>query len=73
MSLRIAVVGGGRRYEALRIPRTTRIQRLSHGRSHVNHLPDGAQQQARDDALAHADPLVANGWVYGYDAADDAP
>jgi salicylate hydroxylase len=55
------------RYEALRIPRATRIQEVSHARLHVNHLPDGPQQQARDDSLAAGDPLVANGWIYGYD------
>ncbi|GAB2964817.1 FAD-dependent monooxygenase [Amycolatopsis acidiphila] len=56
-----------RRYEALRIPRTTRLQEVSHGRSHLNHLPDGPAQQARDAAFADADPLLANGWIYGYD------
>jgi salicylate hydroxylase len=55
------------RYEALRIPRATRIQEVSHARSHVNHLPDGPEQRARDDSLAAGDPLVANGWLYGYD------
>jgi salicylate hydroxylase len=57
------------RYEELRIPRTTRIQQVSHGRSHINHLPDGAEQRARDAAFAQQDPLVANGWIYGYDPA----
>jgi salicylate hydroxylase len=56
-----------KRYEALRIPRTTRLQELSHGRSHINHLPDGPQQRERDRAFAQADPLVANGWIYSYD------
>ena len=56
-----------RRYERLRIPRTTRVQTVSHGRSHLNHLPDGPEQRARDAAFAQADPLVANGWIYGYD------
>jgi salicylate hydroxylase len=55
------------RYEALRIPRATRIQEVSHARLHVNHLPDGPQQRARDDVLAAGDPLVANGWIYDYD------
>ncbi|MCX4641996.1 MULTISPECIES: FAD-dependent monooxygenase [unclassified Streptomyces] len=55
-------------YEAVRIARTTRLQEISHGRSDVNHLPDGPEQQARDAALAEADPLVANGWIYGHDA-----
>lgn len=56
-----------RRYEQLRIPRTTRLQQVSHGRSHINHLPDGPEQQARDADFAGADPLIANGWIYGYD------
>ncbi|NEK56728.1 NAD(P)-binding protein [Geodermatophilus sabuli] len=55
------------RYESLRIERTTRLQEISHGRAHVNHLPDGPDQEARDAALAAADPLVANGWIYAYD------
>jgi salicylate hydroxylase len=55
------------RYQALRIPRATRIQEVSHARSHVNHLADGPEQRSRDDSLAAGDPLVANGWIYGYD------
>lgn len=56
-----------RRYENLRIPRTTRLQTVSHGRSHINHLPDGPEQEARDAAFTQQDALVANGWIYGYD------
>ncbi len=55
------------RYETLRIGRTTRLQQVSHARAHVNHLPDGPEQQARDQSLASADPLVASGWIYAYD------
>jgi salicylate hydroxylase len=55
------------RYETLRIPRTSRLQQASHARSDINHLPDGPQQLARDRSLAEADPLIANGWIYGYD------
>jgi salicylate hydroxylase len=55
------------RYEALRIPRTSRLQQVSHARSDINHLPDGPEQLARDKSLAAADPLVANGWIYGFD------
>lgn len=62
-----------RRYEEQRIARTTRLQEISHARAHVNHLPDGPEQQARDAALAGADPLVANGWIYAHDAEADAP
>jgi salicylate hydroxylase len=57
-----------RRYESLRIGRTIRLQEVSHARADVNHLPDGPEQQARDASLAGADPLVANGWIYAYDA-----
>lgn len=60
-----------RRYEAVRMPRTTRLQEASHGRAHVNHLPDGPEQRARDAAFAGRDPLRDNGWIYGYDAGSD--
>ncbi|WP_328504700.1 FAD-dependent monooxygenase [Streptomyces sp. NBC_00457] len=60
----IAALG---RYEELRRPRTARLQEVSHGRSHINHLPDGPEQQARDLAYSQADPLRANGWIYEYD------
>jgi salicylate hydroxylase len=60
----IAALG---RYEQLRRPRTARLQEVSHGRSHINHLPDGPEQRARDLAYAQADPLEANGWIYEYD------
>jgi salicylate hydroxylase len=57
-----------RRYEELRIPRTTRLQAVSHARAHVNHLPDGPEQQARDAAFSGTDPLAASGWIYAHDA-----
>lgn len=60
----IAALG---RYEELRRPRTARVQEVSHGRSHVNHLPDGPEQRARDLEYSQADPLKANGWIYAYD------
>jgi salicylate hydroxylase len=56
-----------RRYEALRRPRTTRVQLGSHARLHANHLPDGPEQLARDEAFADEDPLAFNGWIYGHD------
>jgi 2-polyprenyl-6-methoxyphenol hydroxylase-like FAD-dependent oxidoreductase len=61
-----------RRYEAARIPRTTRLQEVSHARGHLNHLPDGPDQRARDEAFAAADALAANAWIYAYDPADPA-
>ncbi|MFD0689888.1 FAD-dependent monooxygenase [Actinomadura fibrosa] len=60
-------LGALRRYERLRIPRTTRLQEASHARASVNHLPDGPEQQARDASFADADPLKANAWIYAYD------
>lgn len=39
---------------------------VSHGRSDINHLPDGPKQRERDDRYAQQDPLIANGWIYGY-------
>jgi len=56
-----------RRYEALRIPRTTRLQQVSHARAHVNHLPDGPEQRARDASFGETDPLAASAWIYAYD------
>src|SRR3954468_8455848 len=55
------------RYEELRRRRTARLQEVSHGRSHINHLPDGPEQHARDLAYSQADPLMSNGWIYEYD------
>jgi salicylate hydroxylase len=57
-----------RRYEELRIPRTTRLQEVSRARAHVNHLPDGPEQRARDAAFSGTDPLTASAWIYAYDA-----
>jgi salicylate hydroxylase len=56
-----------RRYESLRIPRTTRLQAVSHARAHVNHLPDGPEQQARDASFTGVDPLAASAWIYAHD------
>ncbi|BEL05169.1 FAD-dependent monooxygenase [Actinoplanes sichuanensis] len=56
-----------RDYESLRLPRTTRLQQVSHARAESNHLPDGPAQRERDETFAQRDPLVANGWIYGYD------
>ncbi|GAB3975335.1 FAD-dependent monooxygenase [Actinoallomurus acanthiterrae] len=59
-----------KQYEEARVARTTRLQRISHARRDINHLADGPEQQARDAALAGSDPLVRNGWIYGYDAEE---
>ena len=57
-----------RNYESLRIPRTTRLQEVSHARAHVNHLPDGPEQQARDASFKDTDPLTASAWIYAHNA-----
>jgi salicylate hydroxylase len=57
------------RYEQIRRPRTTRLQRLSRARERTNHLPDGPEQRARDAAFGGEDPLAHNAWIYGHDAA----
>jgi 2-polyprenyl-6-methoxyphenol hydroxylase-like FAD-dependent oxidoreductase len=58
-----------RRYQELRIPRTTRLQDVSHTRAHVNHLADGPEQRARDASFSDVDPLAASAWIYAYDPA----
>jgi salicylate hydroxylase len=60
-----------RRYEALRLPRASRIQSLSEANKTRFHLPDGAEQQARDNEMARGATdwsLKAVAWLYGYDA-----
>jgi salicylate hydroxylase len=57
-----------RRYEELRLPRTTRLQQVSHARAYVNHLPDGPEQQARDASFSGTDPLAASAWIYAHNA-----
>lgn len=65
---------GLREYEERRRPRASRLQAMSRDRKHLNHLPDGEEQQERDARFAAADALTANAWIYGYDpeAADAA-
>ena len=50
-----------RRYETLRSARTTRLQEESRRRARINHLPDGPEQRARDEAMQNSDPLVRSG------------
>ena len=61
-----------RRYESLRIPRTTRLQEVSHARAHVNHLPDGPEQRARDASFSRTDPLAASAWIYAHDPESES-
>jgi salicylate hydroxylase len=59
------------RYEEMRKPRATRLQEASATNRVRFHLPDGADQQSRDEALATSgDRAIANiGWLYAHDAA----
>lgn len=59
------------RYEALRRPRTSKIQLIARGNKTRNHLPDGPAQQARDARMLAGDAewsIGATAWIYDYDA-----
>ncbi|MBO0833414.1 MAG: FAD-dependent monooxygenase [Actinobacteria bacterium] len=60
------------RYERVRLPRASRVQEASRGRTAHHHLPDGPEQRARDAAFAAEDPLSHNDWIYSYDAEKEA-
>ena len=66
-----------RRYEAVRLPRASRIQALSTLNKTRFHLPDGAEQQERDQLMASGSTdfsINAVEWIYGHDASEiDAP
>jgi salicylate hydroxylase len=60
-----------RRYERLRIPRTSRVQSLSEINKQRFHLPDGPTQVERDTKMASGTTdwsLNAVAWLYGHDA-----
>jgi 2-polyprenyl-6-methoxyphenol hydroxylase-like FAD-dependent oxidoreductase len=59
------------RYEQIRRPRASQVQRMSRGREVQNHLDDGPAQQARDAALASSEPLRQSAWLYGHDVEAD--
>jgi salicylate hydroxylase len=61
-----------KRYEELRRPRANHVQVMSHGREIQNHLPDGPEQQRRDQALAAADLLKQIAWIYSHEASTTA-
>ena len=59
------------RYEAIRAPRATEVQRASRENATLYHLPDGPAQEARDARYAAhmaAGPFAARGWLFAYDA-----
>jgi salicylate hydroxylase len=60
-----------RRYEGLRLVRTSRVQGLAEANKTRLHLPDGQAQQARDAQMARGGTdfsVEAVTWLYGYDA-----
>ena len=65
------VPGALAHYEALRKPRATRLQEASATNRTRFHLPDGPEQQKRDEAMATSgDRSIANiGWLYRHDAS----
>ena len=60
-----------RRYEAIRKPRATRLQEMCAANRTRFHLPDGLEQQQRDDLMANGGDrsLAKIGRLYEYDAA----
>jgi salicylate hydroxylase len=60
-----------RRYETVRKPRATRLQESSAANRKRFHLPDGLEQQNRDELMAGSgDRSLANiGWLYQHNAA----
>jgi salicylate hydroxylase len=61
------------RYESIRRPRASQVQRMSRGREVQNHLADGPEQRERDARLASGEPLRQGAWLYGYDALAAGP
>ncbi len=62
-----------RRYEDLRRERTASVQLAARRNETTFHLPDGPEQQARDEQLAATSgerTVHRNAWVFGYDVAD---
>lgn len=62
------VAGALRRYQEIRVPRTTEVHERSRGNSRALHLRDGTAQRDRDAELARRADLSAQDWLYGYDA-----
>jgi len=60
-----------RRYETVRLPRTSRIQATAAGNKTRFHLPDGPAQQERDTQMAGGSTdwsFESIVWIYGHDA-----
>jgi salicylate hydroxylase len=59
------------RYEALRLPRATRLQEMSRANKTRFHLHDGPAQQTRDAQMAERGDrsIPAIRWLYAHDAS----
>lgn len=57
-----------RRYEQIRLPRTTRIQQQSRANTQDFHLADGDEQRRRDTSAQTSSGLDQHEWLFGYDA-----
>jgi salicylate hydroxylase len=69
------IAGTLRRYEALRLPRASRLQAMSATNKTRFHLPDGPEQQSRDAEMAGGATdwsIPAIAWLYAHDAAAPA-
>jgi salicylate hydroxylase len=78
-TLAACLSGGGwdvaeslRRYERLRVPRTSRLQAMSMENQSRFHLPDGPEQEERDERMSAGSTdwsFKAVAWIYEHDAA----
>jgi salicylate hydroxylase len=62
-----------RRYEQVRLPRTSRVQAMSAGNKTRFHLPDGPDQEERDAQMATGATdwsKTAIAWIYEHDATN---
>jgi salicylate hydroxylase len=62
-----------RLYETLRLPRASRIQELSSMNKRRFHLPDGPEQEERDELMASGSTdwsIAAVEWIYDHDASE---
>jgi hypothetical protein len=60
------------RYEAIRLPRTARVQATSMPNKARFHLEDGSEQEERDHLMTTGSTDWSNsaiGWIYGHDAS----
>ncbi|MQA08712.1 MAG: NAD(P)-binding protein [Pseudonocardiaceae bacterium] len=62
------VPGALRRYERIRLPRATEIQRGSRNSSNTFHLGDGDRQLVRDQSMPEQWTLDSQRWTFGYRA-----